>query len=216
MKKRSVWICLFLLLCVCPAAAQEYTVTKSGEKKFEPLYKWGAYSGSEFSLGIGAVRSGADDRAGRDYTSPGVIGNASILVDMSPHVASGIDYMYGGFRSSGTAPEYSLYSHHISAAFKIRANPDGKLRVYFPLGAGGGGLFLKKRRGAADARTERWGLALYAGAGLEFDISPVAFLGAEYRYVYTFVQGGDLDEACGSNKYFGSHALMLKIGMRMF
>ena len=91
MKKRNLWICLFLLLCVCPAAAQEYTVTKSGEKKFEPLYKWGAYSGSEFSLGIGSVRSGADDRAGRDYTSPGVIGNASILVDMS-HVRAHIHH----------------------------------------------------------------------------------------------------------------------------
>lgn len=216
MRKRNLWICLFLLLAACSAWAQEYTVTKSGEKKFEPLYKWGAYSGGEFSLGIGSVRSSADNRAGRDYTSPGVMGNASILVDMSPYVASGVDYMYGGFRSSDGAPEYSLYSHHISAAFKIRANPEGKLRLYFPLGAGGGGLFLKTRQGAQDKRSEQWGLALYAGAGVEFDISPVAFLGAEYRYVYTFVQGSDLDEAYGPNKYFSYHALMFKIGMRMF
>ena len=89
--------------------------------------------------------------------------------------------------------------------------------LYLPVGAGAGGFVLKTRPAQGEeTRGEKWNLALYAGVGMEVDISPVVFLGAEYRYIYSFVQESDVDFADGSNRYFQSHVFMFKIGMRLF
>lgn len=216
---KKIFFLLCVLMCSSFAFAQEYSINSSGERQFDPLYKWGVYNGSEFSVGLGGVRTSNDDNSGRAYADPGFMGNASLLIEMSPSVSSGIDYMYSGFRTSENAggPDYTLYAHHISAAFKVRFNPKDKLRFYLPVGAGAGGFVLKTRPAQGEeTRSEKWNLALYAGVGMEVDISPVVFLGAEYRYIYSFVQESDVDFSDGSNRYFQSHVFMFKIGMRLF
>lgn len=210
----------FFLCFSCALCAQQYSVDARGEKQFDPLYKWGGYSGSEFILGVGMVNSPNKNAFGDKYGSSGVSAGATLLVDMSEYVSSGVDYLYGGLRSAdgSNGMKQTLEGNHIFAMFKIKLNPKDRLRLYIPVGLGGSNLKVETvdRSVGWKAGETRWGFAMFAGLGLEIDVSSTVSVGVEYRYLFPFVQESDIDLMRGSNQYFQMHHFMFRVGMRLF
>lgn len=208
------WV-LWIVLFPAVGFGQSYTVV-NGQKEFADLADWGAYHGSEFSLGMGVTSSPSAPRAGGSYTKDGTAVSATLLVTMTPSISSGFDYTYAGFRTPGTVENtrYTLEAQEVFAAFKFKWNAGTRFRLYLPVGIGGAGLRLTQRRDNMEYIRDKWAFAVYGGAGVEADITPTVFLGLEYRYVQPFIQTEDLDPMGGNSRYFQFHHVFLRLGKR--
>lgn len=214
----KIWIIFCLCLFVgAPLAAQEYTVVH-GERQFADLGNWGAYSGGEMTLGLGVAQSPSGPKGGGDYTKPGAVLGAAALVDMLPFLSSGAEYNYAAFRTPAAVrgTEYTLQTQEVFGLFKFKWNVAKNFRVYAPLGVGGAWLRLTRRQAGEESFRDKWAVAATAGAGVEVDLSPTYFIGAEYRYVLPFIQTADLDPANGSSRYLQMHHFFVRIGKRFF
>ncbi len=214
---RMILLGIILTLCVCRAGAQEYTMV-DGQKRFADLADWGAYSGGEFSFGVGLAQSPSGPRGGGDYAKSGVAVSASALVDMKPFLASGAEYAYAGYRTPAAVrgTEYMLEAQEVFGAFKFKWSPAERVRLYVPVGLGAAWLRLTQRRGDMEFIRDKWAFAAYAGVGVEADVTPSFSLGLEYRYVQPFIQTADLDPLNGSSRYFQMHHVFLRLGKRFF
>lgn len=213
---------IWIIFCLCvflgaPLAAQEYTVVH-GERQFANLGNWGAYSGGEMTLGLGMAQSPSGPKGGGDYTKTGAVLGAAALVDMTPFLTTGAEYNYAAFRTPAATrgTEYTLQTQEVFGLFKFKWKLSERCRLYAPLGVGAAWLRLTRRQAGEESFRDKWAVAATAGAGVEVDISPTYFIGAEYRYVLPFIQTADLDPTNGTSRYLQMHHFFVRIGKRFF
>ncbi|WP_428073272.1 outer membrane protein [Candidatus Avelusimicrobium aviculae] len=211
---KIVFVIVSFLLPPC-LFAQQYTVV-NGQKEFADLADWGAYHGGEFSFGMGVTSSPNSPDGGGNYTKNGAVVGGTWLVTMTPHISSGFDYTYAGFRTPAPVQNvrYTLEAQEVFAAFKLKWDIAPRFRLYLPVGLGAAYLSLTQRKDGMELKRGKWAFAAYAGAGAEVDITPTVFAGVEYRYVRPFIQTGDLDPLAGSSRYFQMHHFFLRLGKR--
>lgn len=174
---------------------------------------------SEVSFAAGGVYSfNKDDRSDR-YAKPGFSTGASVLFGKTPHFALGADYMFlnpDGRSHNGDGERRSYHrvrAHNIALAGKYTLNVWDDVRFYIPMGAGL--MNARMKTDAADASTskDKWGASLYAGLGMQYDLTTDLFVGLEYRYVYAFVSDKHLSDF-GRDKNLQFHNAFLRLGMR--
>lgn len=177
----------------------------------------------EVSFGIGGTYSFAKDTYDARLSNTGLAASMQLLWNTKyPHLALGFDYsmLAPQHRSTSKGGDYSykdLRAHNISLAGKFTINPDSRLNVYMPMGVGMSHVSLKgsgTREGVTDSESDKkWGLGLFAGLGLQYNLTEDLFMGLEYRYTLTFVKADDLTRY-GKDRYVDFHSAALKLGMR--
>lgn len=182
------------------------------------------------------THNGADVKLGNTGFSAGL----AFVRNITPVFAIGIDGNYAGFASGDTVTrttslifrpgvrplpgigdallmqqEYK-YSTGIATGLitgRINFFPSAKTRLYIPVGAGVGHMFVKQKftNGEHDT-TNSTSWALMAGLGLEFDIDETVIFGIEGRYNLIDLED-KLGDKIGKDRYHYLTAL-LKIGCR--
>ena len=189
----------------------EYTPSKAArvnEKKMEvSVAAGGAYSFNK------------DDRKDR-YSKNGLATDVSMLWNMTPNFAMGLDYMmlHPGSKSHNKDGAYrnykDLYLHSIALGGRYTLNAWDNWRVYLPMGWGMMQARMKTTTDTGDnSSSHKWGTGFYAGLGLQYDISSDLFAGLEYRYTYAFISDKHLSDF-GRDKDLQFHSLFLRLGMR--
>lgn len=178
----------------------------------------------EVSLGVGASYTAAKDSAGARLSDVGWSGTAQVMWDMTDHLALGVDYMLlaphsrNNHRGNGSYKYSDLRYNGVGLAGKYTLNAWDTWRVYIPMGVGAAQVRMKsagKRGGVATAQSDdKWGLDLFAGLGLQYNLTKDLFMGLEYRYTVAFVKSDDLNRYYGKNQYFQFHGAFLRMGMR--
>ncbi len=175
----------------------------------------------EVSLGIGGVYSFDKDTYGDRLSNTGMAGNLQMLWKSTDHLALGLDYsILAPQHRSASGGNYrykNLRAHNISMAGKLTFNPQHRMQIYMPMGIGASQVGLKGS-GTRDAVTSsqsdhKWGVGLFAGLGMQYNLTNTVFMGLEYRYNLAFVKGDDLNRY-GKDNYLDFHSAMLKVGMR--
>lgn len=176
----------------------------------------------ELSLGIGGVYSFAKDSYDARLSNTGLAANVQMLWHATHHLALGLDYsaLAPQHRRTSKGGEYgykNLRSHNITMAGKLTLNPWNRMQIYMPMGVGMSQVSLKgsgTRDGVTSSESDhKWGLGLFAGLGLQYNLTESLFMGMEYRYNIAFVQSDDLNRY-GKDRYLDFHSAMLKMGMR--
>lgn len=178
---------------------------------------------AEVSLGVGGTYSFGKDKAGARMTDPGMAATAQILWDASDHFALGADYMLLSPDSrtnhrQGTYKYDKMRLNSIALAGKYTFNAWDTWRVYLPLGVGAAQARMKssgKRDGNETSQSsDKWGLDLFAGLGLQYNLTQDVFFGLEYRYTVAFVKANDLNRYYGKDRYLQYHSMFLRLGTR--
>ena len=178
---------------------------------------------AEVSIGVGGVYSFNKDTEGARLSDMGMAYTGQVLWDMSDHLALGADYMLltPDGRSNNRKGNYNydtLRLNSIALAGKYTINAWDSWRVYIPMGVGAAQVRMKSsgtRDGVYTAEsTDKWGLDLFAGLGLQYNISADVFVGLEYRYTVAFVKGEDLNRYYGKDNYMQFHSAFLRLGTR--
>ncbi len=159
-----------------------------------------------------------DDRSDR-YSTNGFAAGMSALHYMSDHLAVGVDYMmlHPGKKTHGSGAEerhyHGMYAHNIALAGELTLNPWDNWQVYMPMGAGMMNARLKTDTPAANTNENHWGASLYAGLGVQYNVTDWMFAGLEYRYTFGFIKDKHLtDFAKDRNLQF--HVAMMRVGVR--
>ena len=175
---------------------------------------------AEVSVGLGAAYSFNKDTQDMRMADMGLAATGQVLWDMSDHLSLGADYMLltpDGRSSEGYSYD-RLRLNSIALAGKYTINAWDTWRIYVPMGVGAAQARLKTsgQRGGADASesSDKWGLDLFAGLGLQYNLSADLFLALEYRYTVAFVKAEDLNKAYGKDNYLQFHSAFLRLGMR--
>lgn len=174
---------------------------------------------SEISLAGGAVYSFNKDDRGNRYAKTGMSAGASVLFGKTPHFAMGVDYMFLNpdgrtYNTDGERRNYhQVRAHNIALAGKYTLNVWDNTRFYIPMGAGFMNARMKTNAEEASTSKDKWGASLYAGLGMQYDLTPDVFVGLEYRYVYAFINDNHLSEF-GHDKDLQFHNAFLRLGMR--
>lgn len=174
----------------------------------------------EWSLAVGQSYSTNEDTFGKRYATNGKAAGANILWDVTPHFAWGVDYMYlnpkaKSHKQDGESVEYKDFiAHDISLMGRYTLNAWDNWRVYIPMGAGLMNARMKTTS-PSDFRSskDKWGAAVFAGLGLQYDITTDWFVGLEYRYVYSFISDKHLSDF-GRDSNLQLHNAFLRFGMR--
>ena len=178
---------------------------------------------AEVSIGLGASYSFNKDTTGARMTDLGLAATGQVLWDISDHFALGADYMLLN-HSSRTNHRLGAYKYDklrlngIALAGKYTINAWDTWRLYIPVGVGAAQARMKssgERNGEYTAQSaDKWGLDLFAGLGLQYNLSADLFLALEYRYTVAFVKAEDLNKAYGKDYYLQFHSAFLRLGMR--
>ena len=173
----------------------------------------------EVSLAGGATRFSNEDNRGDRYGSVGLASSVSALYDVNDYLAVGMDYMMlhpqHKTRGTGAAERHyhGMYAHDISLAGKLTLNPWNNLRIYSPMGVGMMNARMKTVIDGSDDNRNKWGAALYIGAGMQYDVTDCMFAGLEYRYTYGWISDKDLTNQ-HKDRDLQFHTVMLRLGMR--
>ena len=177
----------------------------------------------EVSLGIGGTYSFAKDSYDARLSNTGLAGSMQLLWNTRhPRLAVGFDYsmLAPQHRSNSKGGNYSykdLRAHNLSLAGKFTFNPWDRLNVYMPMGVGATHINLKgsgTREGVNSSESDnKWGMGLFAGLGVQYNLTEDLFMGLEYRYNFAFVKADDLN-SYGKDRYMDFHSAFLKMGMR--
>lgn len=170
---------------------------------------------AEVSLAVGQTYSFNKDVDGGRYGSNGIAAGASVLWDMTPHFALGADYMYlnpDGKTHNGR-DYHKFVAHNIALGGKYTFNVWDNLRVYMPMGVGLMNARLKNEAGVRSTSQDKWGASLYAGLGMQYDLSASVFAGLEYRYTYAFVNDKHLSDF-GRDRDLQFHTVFFRLGTR--
>lgn len=176
----------------------------------------------ELTLGMGGSYSFAKDSKGARLSDMGLSGGVQMMWHTSPHLAIGMDYaaLTTQPRSNSRGGNYGdkhFHAHNLSLAGKLTLNPWSRMQVYVPMGVGMSQVSLKgagTRDGVTSAESDhKWGLGMYAGLGMQYNLTDTLFMGLEYRYHLAFVKTDDLNRY-GRDRYTDFHSAMLKVGMR--
>ena len=178
---------------------------------------------AEVSIGLGASYSFNKDTTGARMTDLGLAATGQVLWDISDHFALGADYMLLN-HSSRTNHRLGAYKYDklrlngIALAGKYTINAWDTWRLYIPVGVGAAQARMKSSGERNDEYTaqsaDKWGLDLFAGLGLQYNLSKDIFLGLEYRYTVAFVKGEDLNRYYGKDNYLQFHSAFFRIGTR--
>lgn len=178
---------------------------------------------AEISIGAGGSYSFAKDSYDARLSNIGLAGTAQVLWDMSDHFALGADYMLltPHNRSNHRGGDYKyekLRLNGVALAGKYTINAWDSMRLYIPIGVGAAQVRLKGQ-GTRDGEytsqsSDKWGLDLFAGLGLQYNISPDVFVGLEYRYTVAFVKADDLNRYYGKDRYLQFHSAFFRVGTR--
>lgn len=178
---------------------------------------------AEVSIGVGGAYSFDKDTEGARLSDMGMAYTGQVLWDMSDHLALGADYMLltPNGRSNDRQGHYdydTLRVNSIALAGKYTINAWDTWRLYIPMGVGAAQVRMKSsgtREGKYTSEsTDEWGLDLFAGLGLQYNISQDVFIGLEYRYTVAFVKGDDLNRYYGKDNYMQFHSAFLRLGTR--
>lgn len=174
----------------------------------------------EISLGFGMSQSYSKDKHGTRFGELGMGGNAQILFRTTERLSLGLDYMLlMPHDNKGAEFSYEkLRLNGVAFAGKFTLNPLDRLNFYVPMGIGMAQVRLKgygERDGVYTSESrDKWGLDMFAGLGMQYNLSETTFLGLEYRYVVAFVTSDDLNRYYGKGHYLQFHNAFLKLGMR--
>lgn len=178
---------------------------------------------AELSLGLGGTYSYAKDDYGARLSNTGLAGSLQMLWHLNPHFALGADYTMLAPQSRDNAARGGSYqyrdlrAHSLALAGKWTVNAWDRLNLYVPMGLGATHVGLKGsgvRDGAYSSDSDgKWGLGLFAGLGLQYNLTDTVFMGLEYRYHLAFVKSDDLNRF-GKDKNLDFHSAMLRVGMR--
>jgi len=205
----------------------EKTVTKNGKSQtngvvyetYEPSKTARANEKPrEISIAAGeTILYNKDANDGR-YGTNGLAADATMLWALNPYLSLGADYMMLHPRAkthgNGEAQRHyhGIYAHNISMAGKLTVNPWGTIQFYLPMGVGM--MNARMRTDAAISDSEnKWGASMYAGIGMQYDITDSLFTGLEYRYAYGWVSDKDLTPY-HQDKNLQFHTVMMRLGMR--
>lgn len=174
---------------------------------------------TEISLAGGATMMTNKDNRDDKYGSIGLGTSVSMLYAMNNYLSVGVDYMMlhpkGKTHNDGVQERHyhGMYAHDISLAGKLTFNPWDNFRIYSPMGVGMMNARMKTVIDGADDSENKWGAALYIGAGMQYDITDCMFAGLEYRYTYGFISDKDLSDQ-HKDRDLQFHTVMLRLGMR--
>lgn len=198
------------------AAMMDYTPSKAAlfnEKKVEA------------SIGVGGSYSFNKDANDLRYSNMGLAGTAQVLWDIGSHFSLGADYMLlAPHNKTNYVPgSTTTYKHEklrlsqIGLAGKYTINAWDTWRVYIPMGVGAANVRLASNGyDGTDYLSEsanKWGVGLFAGLGVQYDICQDWFMGVEYRYSYAFIKDTKVTDF-GRDKNFQFHSAFLRIGTR--
>ncbi len=175
---------------------------------------------AEVSVGLGAAYSFNKDTEDMRMADLGLSATGQVLWDMGDHFSVGADYMFlnpdGRSNQGFSYDRFRLNS--IALAGKYTVNAWDTWRVYVPMGVGAAQARLKasgERNGEYTSESsDKWGLDLFAGLGLQYNLSQDIFLALEYRYTVAFVKAEDLNKAYGKDNYLQFHSAFLRVGTR--
>ncbi|MBR2865577.1 MAG: porin family protein [Elusimicrobiaceae bacterium] len=174
----------------------------------------------ELSLAFGMSQSYSKDTHGTHFADLGMGGNAQLLFRAGEKLSLGLDYMLlMPHDNKGKGYSYEkLRLNGVAFAGKYTFNPYDRLNFYLPMGIGMAQVRLKghgEREGVYTSESrDKWGLDMFAGLGMQYNLSESVFLGMEYRYVVAFVTSDDLNRYYGKGHYFQFHNAFLRLGMR--
>ena len=196
-------------------------ISQSSYHHHTPSDKASQAEARELSFGIGGVYSFDKDDHGDRLSNTGMAGNVQMLWKSTDHLSLGLDYsILAPQHRSASGGNYrykNLRAHNISFAGKLTFNPWHRMQVYMPMGIGASQVSLKgsgTRDGITSSESDhKWGVGLFAGLGMQYNLTNKVFMGLEYRYNLAFVKGDDLNRY-GKNNYLDFHSAMLKVGMR--
>ena len=171
--------------------------------------------GMEVSLAAGATMLYNKDNRNDRYAKTGMMANLNILKEVCPNLSLGLDYMmlHPGSRTYDGRHYHGHYAHNISVAGKFTLNPWDNFQVYLPMGAGMMNARMKTVTDGADDGDNKWGASMYAGVGMQYDITAALFMGMEYRYTYGWISDKNLTPY-HKDKNLQYHNIMLRLGMR--
>ena len=169
----------------------------------------------EVSLAGGMVMPYNKDNNGDRYGKNGLVADMNVLKTFGTHFAFGLDYMmiHPGSKTYANRHYHGQYAHNISVAGKFTLNPWDNFQVYVPMGGGMMNARMKTVVDGSDIGDNKWGASMYAGLGLQYDITAALFAGLEYRYVYGWVSDKDLTPF-HKDRNLQFHTAMLRLGMR--
>lgn len=173
----------------------------------------------EVALGFGLSQSYSKDREGMHFADLGMGGNAQILMRATERLSLGLDYMLlmPHDNKEGDFSYDKLRLNGVAFAGKYTLNPFDRLNFYLPMGVGVAQVRLESegtRNGVFSSESrDKWGLDLFAGLGMQYNLSETTFIGVEYRYVVAFVESDKLT-SYGKGHYFQFHNAFLRLGMR--
>ena len=204
--------------------AQESVTNAQGHTQTEGVV-YGSYSPSkaaranakrmELSIAGGITMPHNKDNRGDHYGKNGLVANINALNHVGTHVAFGLDYMmlHPGSKTHAERHYHGEYAHNISIAGKFTLNPWDNFQIYVPLGGGMMNARMKTVVDGSDKSENKWGASMYAGVGMQYDITAALFAGLEYRYVYGWISDKNLTPF-HEDKNLQFHNVMLRLGMR--
>ncbi len=175
---------------------------------------------AEISVAGGGSYLYNKDSEGKRFGKTGLSGSAQILWDVNENLGLGIDYMYlsPNSREHGDYKYKNIRLNSIAFAGKYTINAWDKLSLYVPMGVGAAQARMKSsgtRGGVYSADSQnKWGVDLFAGLGLQYNLSSSLFVGLEYRYTYAFIKSDELNRYYGKNQNLQFHSGFLRLGMR--
>ena len=175
---------------------------------------------AEVSLGIGGAYSFNKDTQGMRMADMGLAATGQVLWDMSDHFALGADYMMlaPDGRSTDEYKYDRLRLHSIALAGKYTINAWDSWRFYIPMGVGAAQARMKASGDRGNGHTaqsaDKWGLDLFAGLGLQYNLTQELFLALKYRYTGAFDKAEDLNRYYGKGNYLQCHSAFVRFGTR--
>lgn len=171
--------------------------------------------GMELSIAGGLTMPYNKDNRDDLYGKNGMMADVNLLKVTCPYLALGLDYMmlHPGSKTHDDRHYHGNYVHNISVAGKFTLNPWDSFQVYIPMGVGMMNARMKTDAAGDYHNENKWGASMYAGLGMQYDITASLFAGVEYRYAYGWVSDKDLTPY-HQDKNLQFHNVMLRVGMR--
>ncbi len=169
----------------------------------------------ELSIAGGATMLYNKDNRGDRYSKIGMMADVNMLKEVCPNLSLGLDYMmlHPGSKTYDARHYHGIYAHNISAAGKFTLNPWDSFQVYLPMGFGMMNARMKTVTDGVDFGDNKWGASMYAGVGMQYDITAGLFAGLEYRYTYGWISDKDVTPY-HKDRDLQFHNVMLRVGMR--
>ena len=173
----------------------------------------------EISIAGGQTMLYNKDNRGDRYATNGLAAGISALHYMTDHLAVGVDYMmlHPREKTHGEGAEqrhyHGIYAHNISLAGELTLNPWDSLQVYVPMGVGMMNARMKTVVDGSDDGENKWGASMYAGLGVQYNLTDCMFAGLEYRYTFGWINDKDISPFY-KDRNLQFHNVMLRLGMR--